>query len=90
MIDTKYYVKQQLINGRLRSFHFEPININFNRFLQQNPKANEILNEFGKMWQHCKFATKNIKKKLEMKIKHQQHFCVNSSVSNKIKIKFAH
>ena len=28
MIDTKYYVKQQLINGRLRSFHFEPININ--------------------------------------------------------------
>lgn len=62
MIDTKYYVKQQLINGRLRSFHFEPININL-AFLQisskksqkktKNNNNNQKFTNDLVIWQHC-------------------------------------
>lgn len=58
MIDTKYYVKQQLINGRLRSFHFEPININL-AFLQISSKKSQKATTTKSfqmnlvIWQHC-------------------------------------
>lgn len=69
MIDTKYYVKQQLINDRLRSFHFEPINIHFYRFLHQISKQQKKKNpmnwaNFGNIAICNKIKNNKTKKKI--------------------------